>query len=98
MASFEEKRSGEWAKSRKGCDRKSDRTRQKNKRRDIYIEKWDQTKSPEIPDRGGETSKILSLPSGDGDSLVLTPPNSAKHQFEHTITKAKPEKKTRKGA
>ena len=34
--------------------RKSDRTRQKNKRGDI--EKWDQTDSPEIPDRG-ETSE-----------------------------------------
>ena len=33
----------------------SDRTRQKNKRGDI--EKWDQTDSPEIPDRG-ETSEI----------------------------------------
>ena len=32
------------------ADRKSDRTRQKNKRGNI--EKWDQTDSPEIPDRG----------------------------------------------
>ena len=52
------KKSGEWAKSRKGYDRNRDRTRQKNKRgeRDIYIyiEKWDQTGSPEIPDRGGD--------------------------------------------
>ena len=44
------KKSGEWAKSRKGSDRNNDRTRQKNKRGDI--EKWDQTGSPEIPDRG----------------------------------------------
>ena len=28
------------------------------------IEKWDQTESPEIPDRG-ETSEIPGLPSGD---------------------------------
>ena len=46
-------RSGEWDKSRKRSDRKSNRTRQKNKRGDIG--KWDQTGSPEIPDRG-ETS------------------------------------------
>ena len=45
--------SGEWAKSRKGSDRKSNRTRQKNKRGDV--EKWAQTDNPEIPDRG-ETS------------------------------------------
>ena len=44
------KRSGKWAKRRKEEDRKSDRTRQKNKRGGI--EKWDQTDSPEIPDRG----------------------------------------------
>ena len=42
--------SGERAKSRKGLDRKSDRTRQKNKRGDI--EKCDQTVSSDIPDRG----------------------------------------------
>ena len=47
------KRSGEWAKSRKGSDIKSDMTRPKNKRGDI--EQWDQTDNPEIPDRG-ETS------------------------------------------
>ena len=40
---------------------KQNRTRQKNKRGDI--EKWDQTGSPEIPDRG-ETSEIPGLPSG----------------------------------
>ena len=39
------------AKNRKGSDRKSDRTRQKNKKGDI--EKWDQTDSPDIPDWGG---------------------------------------------
>jgi hypothetical protein len=55
-------RSGEWPKSRKGKERNSDRTRQKNKRGDI--EKWDQTESPEIPDRGEETSEIPGLPSG----------------------------------
>ena len=32
---FGEKRSGEWAKNRKGSDRKSEMTRQKNKRGDI---------------------------------------------------------------
>ena len=58
-------KSREWAKSRKGWDRKSDRIRQKNNRG--YIEKWDQTESPEILDRG-ETSEIPGLPSGgDGD-------------------------------
>ena len=35
----------------------SNRTRQKNKRGDLYIEKWDQTESREIPDRG-VTSEI----------------------------------------
>ena len=44
------KKSGEWAKSRKGSDIKSNRTRQKNKRGDI--EQWDQNESPEISDRG----------------------------------------------
>ena len=54
-------KSGEWAKSRKGEDRKSNRTRQKNKRG--YIEKWVQTDSSEIPDRE-ETSEVPGLPSG----------------------------------
>ena len=49
------KKSGGWAKSRKGSDRNSDRTRQKNKRGDI--EKRDQTGSPEIPDRGERHQK-----------------------------------------
>ena len=53
--SLEEKRSAEWAKSRKGSDRKSDRTRQKNNRGDV--EKWDQTDIPEIPDRGETSGK-----------------------------------------
>ena len=43
-------------------DRKSNRTRQKNKRGD-NIEKWDQTESPEIRDRG-ETSEIPLPPFG----------------------------------
>ena len=31
--------------------------RQKNKRGDIHLDKWDQTESTDIPDRGrGETS------------------------------------------
>ena len=55
MEVWEKKRSGEWAKSRKGYDRKSEGTRQKNKRGGI--EKWDKTDSSEIPDRG-ETSEI----------------------------------------
>ena len=38
---------------------KSDRTRQKKKRGYIYIEKWDQTDGPEIPDRG-QTSEMVS--------------------------------------
>ena len=38
----------------KGSDRKSSRTRQKNKRGDNIIEKWDQTEIPEIPDWGGD--------------------------------------------
>ena len=33
-------------------------------REGIYIEKWDQTDSPEIPDRGGDI-RIASLPSAD---------------------------------
>ena len=41
--------------------RKSDRTRHKNKR-GYNIEKWDQTDSPEIPDKG-ETSQIPGFPS-----------------------------------
>ena len=45
---------------RKRSDRKSKRTRQKNKRGDSKVESND---SPEIPDRG-ETSDIPGLPSG----------------------------------
>ena len=40
-------------------DRKSTRTSQKNKRGDI--EKWDQTESPEIPDRGRHQKSPASL-------------------------------------
>ena len=36
--------------------------RQKNKRGDI--EKWDQTDSPEIPDKGVDIRNPLGLPSG----------------------------------
>ena len=61
MEVYGKNRSGEWAKSRKGYDKNSSRTRQKNKRGDI--EKWDQTGSPEIPDRG-ETSEIPRPPFG----------------------------------
>ena len=42
-------------------DRKSNRTRQKDKGGDSKVESND---SPEIPDRG-ETSDILGLPSGE---------------------------------
>ena len=59
------KSSGDWTKSRKGSDRKSERTRQKNKRG--YIDKWEQTDSPEIPDRG------------EGDIRNPRPPFRAKH-------------------
>ena len=45
---------------KKGQNRKSNRTRQKNKRGDSKVES---NESPEIPDRG-ETSDISSLPSG----------------------------------
>ena len=55
------KKSGEWAKSRKESDRKSIRTRQKNKRGDT--EKWDQIESPDISD-SGETSEFPGLQSG----------------------------------
>ena len=62
------KKKSEWAKSRKGQDRKN-RTRQKNKTG--AIDKWDQTGSPEIPDRG-ETSEIPGLPSV-GCELTVRP-------------------------
>ena len=64
--SFGEKKSGEWAKSRKGQDKKN-RTRQKNKTG--ALEKWDQTGSLEIPDRG-ETSENPGLPSGGCEPKV----------------------------
>ena len=47
---YGETRSGEWASSKKGSDRKSDRIRQKNK--SGHIENCDQTGIPEISDRG----------------------------------------------
>ena len=53
-------KSGECQKQKR-IRQKSDRTRQKNKRGDI--EKWDQTGSPELPDRG-ETSETPRLPFG----------------------------------
>ena len=37
---------------------------------EFNIEKWDQTESPEIPDRG-ETSEIPGLPSGGNLELLL---------------------------
>ena len=50
----------EGAKIRKGYDRKSERTRQKNKTG--AVEKGNQTDSSEIPD-SGETSEIPGFPS-----------------------------------
>ena len=67
------KKSREWAKSRKGSGRKSNKTRKK--RGDI--EMWDQADSPEIPDRG-ETSEIPSLPSGG--QQTKTSDYTPKHQ------------------
>ena len=59
------KKSGEWASGqKKRHDRKSNGSRQKNKRGDSKKESND---SPEIPDRG-ETLDIPGLPSGDSDS------------------------------
>ena len=54
-------RTGQRAEKKKGSDRKSNRTRQKNVRGDSKVESND---SPEIPDRG-ETSDIPGLPSGE---------------------------------
>ena len=47
--------SGEWAKAEKDkTERATSGLWQKNKREDIYIEKWDQTESTDIPDRGDQ--------------------------------------------
>ena len=59
---FSGKSSEEWtSRQKKRQDRKSNRTKQKNKRGDSKVESND---SPEIPARG-ETSDIPSLPSGN---------------------------------
>ena len=76
---FIEKEVGEWANSRKGYDRKSNRTRQKNKRGDI--EKWDHTESPEIPDRG-ETSETTGLV---GDPTRIMDYCDYKHKLSITL-------------
>ena len=61
MEEFSGKSSGEWtSRQKKRYDKNSNRTRQKNKRRDRKVESND---SPGIPDRG-ETSDISGLPSG----------------------------------
>ena len=60
MKNFLEKVQKTRPAGRKKQDRKSNRTRQKNKRGDSKVESND---SPEIPDRG-ETSDIPGLPSG----------------------------------
>ena len=58
---FSRKSSGEWtSRQNKISDRKSGRTREKNKREDSKVESND---SSETPDRG-ETSDIPGLPSG----------------------------------
>ena len=49
-------------KQKEGDDRRSNRTMQNNnKRADRKVES---NGSPEIPDRGGETSEMFGLPSG----------------------------------
>ena len=57
---FSGKSSEEWTSRQNTKDRKSNRTRQKNKRGDSKVES---NNSPEIPDRG-ETSDIPGLPWG----------------------------------
>ena len=51
---------GQLAEKKKKKDRKSNRTKQKNKRGESKVESND---SPEVPDKG-ETSDIPSLPLG----------------------------------
>ena len=65
------KKSGEWAKSRKGSDRKSNRTRQKNKRYRKVGSNW----KPRGFQTGGRHQKS---PASWGNSLWLptTPPPS----------------------
>ena len=60
-------------------------TRQKNKR---YIEKWDQTGSTEILDRG-ETSETPSLPLGGGGGVTEVAATLMRSPQEH-----KPEVRT----
>ena len=60
------------SKAENGQDRKRNRTKQKTKRGDIYIEKWDQTDSPDIPDRGGETSEISQQSEVEGEADKTT--------------------------
>ena len=57
-------------KKKRKEDRKSNKTRQKNKRGDSKVESND---SPEIPDRG-ETSDIPGLPSGAGAAREFSSP------------------------
>ena len=52
-------------------------------REEIYIEKWDQTDSPEIPDRGGGTSETPGLPSWGSYSILFEPRGGV-----HTSVKA----------
>ena len=56
---------GAWAKSNKKdqTERATGLTRPAEEQERGEIEKWDQTESPEIPDRVGETSEIPGLPS-----------------------------------
>ena len=46
------------------------------------IEKWDQTESPEIPDRG-ETSEIPGLPSGVSESNSTSKASQACNSHAH---------------
>ena len=49
------------AKAEKGKTEKATGLGRKTKEENLYIEKWDQTESPEIPD-GGETAEISGHP------------------------------------
>ena len=69
--------------------RKSDRTRQKNKRGDI--EKWYQTDNPEIPDRGEDIRNYLASLRGLGklnrdgrNQVVRKPCQQAQHAKQYS--------------
>ena len=58
------KLSGDWAKSKKGEDRRSNRTRQYYK---IADRKMESNNSPEIPYRGTHASETPGLTSGQNN-------------------------------